>query len=61
MPSSSWTASPTFYSRDSRGLPQDWLDMVRASLRTIGPKFGAGRMVRDYAEQIYPAHVGARA
>ncbi len=54
-------AVPTFYSRDSDGLPQVWLDMVRASLRTIGPKFGAGRMVRDYAEQIYPAHVGARA
>jgi glycogen phosphorylase len=54
-------AVPTFYSRDPDGLPQQWLDMVRASLRTIGPKFGAGRMVRDYAEQIYPAHVGARA
>jgi starch phosphorylase len=54
-------AVPTYYSRDARGIPQDWLDMVRASLRTIGPKFGAGRMVRDYAEQIYPAHAGARA
>ena len=53
-------AVPTFYSR-SDGLPEAWLDMVRNSLRTIGPKFGAGRMVRDYAEQIYPAHVGARA
>ena len=52
---------PTFYSRDADGLPQGWLDMVRNSLRTIGPNFGAGRMVRDYAEQIYPAHVGARA
>jgi starch phosphorylase len=54
-------AVPTFYGRDDRGIPQDWLTMVRAALRTIGPNFGAGRMVRDYAEQIYPAHVGARA
>jgi starch phosphorylase len=54
-------AVPTFYSRDDDGLPQVWIDMVRASLRTIGPNFGAGRMVRDYAEKIYPAHVGARA
>ena len=54
-------AVPTFYSRDSDGLPQAWIDMVRNSLRTIGPNFGAGRMVRDYAEKIYPAHVGARA
>jgi glycogen phosphorylase len=54
-------AVPTFYSRDDSGLPPQWLDMVRNSLRTIGPKFGAGRMVRDYAEKIYPANVGARA
>jgi glycogen phosphorylase len=54
-------AVPTFYGRDARGVPHDWLDMVRASLRTIGPMFGAGRMVRDYAERIYPAHVGASA
>ena len=54
-------AVPTFYGADSDGVPQKWIDMVRASLRTIGPKFGAGRMVRDYAEKIYPANVGARA
>lgn len=54
-------AVPTYYGRDAGGVPQAWLDMVRASLRTIGPNFGAGRMVRDYAERIYPAHVGAGA
>jgi starch phosphorylase len=54
-------AVPTFYDRDADGLPQAWLTMVRNALRTIGPKFSAGRMVRDYAERIYPAGVGARA
>ncbi len=53
-------AVPTFYTLGADGLPPAWLEMVRNSLRTIGPKFGAGRMVRDYAEQIYPAHVGAQ-
>jgi glycogen phosphorylase len=53
-------AVPTFYDRDADGLPQAWLGMVRSALRTIGPKFSAGRMVRDYAERIYPADVGAR-
>ena len=33
--------------------------MVRAALRTIGPNFGAGRMVRDYVRQIYPPEVPA--
>jgi starch phosphorylase len=45
---------PTFYDRDG-ALPQGWLAMVRASLRTIGPRFGAGRMVGEYAQRIYPA------
>jgi starch phosphorylase len=46
---------PAFYERDEGGLPQAWLEMVRASLRTCGPRFGAGRMIEDYAAQIYPA------
>ena len=45
---------PAFYGRDAGGLPQAWLEMVRSSLRTCGPRFGAGRMIEDYAAQIYP-------
>jgi starch phosphorylase len=51
---------PTFYDRDGAGLSKPWLTMVRNSLRTIGPEFGARRMLRDYAERIYPADVAAR-
>jgi starch phosphorylase len=49
---------PEFYDR-ADGFSAAWLARVRASLRTIGPGFGAGRMVRDYAERIYPADVVA--
>jgi hypothetical protein len=28
-------------------------------LRTISPQFGAGRMIRDYVEHIYPPEVAA--
>ena len=45
---------PAFYDRDEAGLPQAWLNMVRSSLRACGPRFGAGRMVEDYAARIYP-------
>jgi glycogen phosphorylase len=44
---------PTFYDRDDEGLPRAWLARVRASLRTLAPAFGAGRMLRDYAERVY--------
>jgi starch phosphorylase len=50
---------PTFYDRDGAAYSRRWLEMLRNSLRTIGPQFGARRMVRDYAERIYPADVVA--
>ena len=52
-------ALPRFYARGEDGLPGEWLAMVRAALRTVGPHFGAGRMVRDYVEGIYPPEVPA--
>ena len=54
-------ALPTFYAREGDAPPQAWLAMVRAALRTIGPRFGAGRMIRDYVERIYPPEVPAGA
>jgi starch phosphorylase len=44
---------PDFYTRDQRGLPRAWLARVRASLRTNGPAFGAGRMLEDYERRMY--------
>jgi starch phosphorylase len=44
---------PTFYERDEAGLPQRWLEMVRASLRTLGPVFSATRMLAQYVEGPY--------
>jgi starch phosphorylase len=45
---------PTFWRRDDAGLPTEWLRLVRASLRTNGPRFSATRMVQEYATRIYP-------
>jgi len=46
---------PAFYDRDGDGRPAAWLARVRASLRTIGPGFGAGRMLEDYEQRVYAA------
>ena len=46
---------PLFDDRDEHGIPRGWLAMVRHSLKTNGPRFSATRMVREYAERIYPA------
>ena len=42
-----------FYDVDGGGVPQRWVDMVRHTLQTLGPKVLASRMVRDYVHELY--------
>jgi starch phosphorylase len=44
---------PMFHDRDADGVPQRWVQMIRRSLLTNGPRFSATRMVREYAERVY--------
>lgn len=44
---------PDFYDRDERGLPARWLTRMRASLKTVGPRFCAARMLREYLAGPY--------
>ena len=46
---------PAFYERDDGGPPAAWLSRVRASLKALGPRFCAARMLRDYVEGPYRA------
>lgn len=47
------TVTRRFYDRDGRGIPRRWLEMVRHTLATLGPKVQATRMVREYVEKLY--------
>ncbi|MFJ9665865.1 glycosyltransferase family 1 protein [Streptomyces sp. NPDC101219] len=54
--------TPRFYERGESGLPDRWLEMVRHTLSSLGPKVLAGRMVREYVERLYaPAASAHRA
>jgi starch phosphorylase len=44
---------PAFYDRDEDALPPRWLAMIRASLRSNGPRFSAARMLAEYVEGPY--------
>ena len=51
-----------FYDVDEQGVPQHWLEMVEHTLRVLGPKVLATRMVQDYTTKLYtPAAVAGRA
>ncbi|MCU1428603.1 MAG: putative alpha-glucan phosphorylase [Actinomycetia bacterium] len=44
---------PQFYDRDANGIPRAWIARVKRSLRTLGPRFSATRMVEDYVRDVY--------
>ena len=55
------SVAPKFYDRDNNGIPHRWVEMVRHTVQSLGPKVLASRMVRDYTEKYYvPAAASAR-
>jgi starch phosphorylase len=44
---------PAFYNRDERGIPRQWLQMVRRAMVTLAPQYNTWRMVREYTEKYY--------
>ncbi len=58
----SQTVAPRFYDTGPDGLPRRWLEMVGHTLRALGPRVQASRMVREYVEELYiPAALASRA
>jgi starch phosphorylase len=58
----SQSVAPLFYDRATDGLPHRWLEMVADTLRTLGPRAQATRMVREYVTELYlPAARASRA
>ena len=56
------SVAPLFYERDADGVPQGWVERIRHTLRTLGPKVQAERMVREYVTALYvPAAASSRA
>lgn len=52
---------PMFYERDERGLPLQWIQMMKHSIAELAPFFNTNRMVQQYTEQYYlPALARAR-
>ena len=53
--------APRFYDNDDEGVPYRWIEMVRHTLKSLGPKVLADRMVRDYVSTLYaPAAASSR-
>jgi len=44
---------PRFYERNGQGMPVQWVAMMKRSMVTIGARFSASRMVREYTDRAY--------
>ena len=56
------SVAPLFYGTDADGVPGGWVEMIRHTLRVLGPRVPAERMVRDYVTTLYaPATNSSRA
>jgi starch phosphorylase len=44
---------PLFYDRDRDGLPRGWIKRMKRTIRTLGWRFNADRMVMDYTLKCY--------
>jgi starch phosphorylase len=44
---------PLFYQRDRDGLPRGWIKRMKRTIRTLGWRFNANRMVMDYTQKCY--------
>ena len=54
--------APRFYDVDDEGVPTRWIEMVRHTLKSLGPKVLSTRMLREYVEKLYsPAAASSQA
>ncbi len=44
---------PLYYQRDRDGLPRGWIKRMKRTIRTLGWRFAADRMVMDYTQKCY--------
>jgi starch phosphorylase len=49
---------PLFYHRDRDGLPRGWIKRMKRTIRTLGWRFSADRMVMDYTLKNYVPAAG---
>ncbi len=49
---------PLYYERDHDGLPRGWIKRMKRTIRTLGWRFSADRMVTDYALKCYVPAAG---
>jgi len=44
---------PAYFRVDGDGIPHDWVKVMKEAMISVGPRFSARRMVKEYVEKFY--------
>jgi len=44
---------PLYYKIDDKGIPRDWVKVMKEAIKSIGPIFSARRMAKEYVQKFY--------
>ena len=44
---------PLYYDRGTDGIPHGWVAQMKAAMQSLGWRFSADRMVKDYVTHAY--------
>ena len=44
---------PLYYERSEDGVPQGFVKVMKAAIKSVAPAFSARRMVKEYVEKFY--------
>ena len=44
---------PLYYKVNDEGIPVDWVQKMKAAMKSVGPAFSARRMVKEYSQKFY--------
>lgn len=44
---------PKYYSRNKKGIPEEWMSYVKNTIAQVAPNFTTTRMIRDYKQRFY--------
>ncbi len=44
---------PSYYDRNSEGIPEQWVSLIKQSIKSLVPEFNTHRMLREYYNTMY--------
>ncbi len=49
---------PLFYQTDDDGIPQEWVKLMKNTIKSTAARFSARRMVKEYVQKCYQPALG---